>query len=301
MGKQSEAEKQSEDAAHETQVCQIEEKLVDALQQLEQSQRKVDQEVNAREGAELELSTLEEALGEEMNQLEDQCDALELDSQEANKRAAGLELELAEVKMRNKTTEKKTTQAVKELRRQLVREKDTREGLEKALEKQMSLGASTIQSPAAAAKKLKAGDFTQEADQLLRECSNKQLAGKLMENAQCKQQNDDLKQQLEMNQQRIIFADENNALLMKDMEQAQGALKENSELKNIKLTLECKVEELRDEVVVLNEDRETKARLLKEYITAKAEAPRARTDSTDKSDKSPKSSRGLRSNSRVAR
>lgn len=79
----------------------------------------------------------------------------------------------------------------------------------------MSLGASTAASPAAQGKKLKVSDFTGQAEGILRvilshvllrseqDCAPKQLATKLMEAAQCVQQNDELKQQLEMNQQRV--------------------------------------------------------------------------------------------------
>lgn len=63
--------------------------------------------------------------------------------------------------------------------------------------------------------------------------------------------------------------------------QVQGALKDNKELKRRNMVLEDEAEDLQNQVTVLNEDRETKARLLKEYITAKAEGGRARGNSSN--------------------
>eukprot|EP00656_Telonema_subtile_P054303 TRINITY_DN8086_c0_g1_i3.p1 TRINITY_DN8086_c0_g1~~TRINITY_DN8086_c0_g1_i3.p1 ORF type:complete len:367 (-),score=133.75 TRINITY_DN8086_c0_g1_i3:661-1761(-) len=131
-----EQESQSVAQKLEAQVCELEEKLVEAMKEVAEARSNAELETNAREAAELECQTLEEALGEEMNELEIQCEEADVEKEEANKRAAGLELELAEEKRMRKSSEKKTAQALKDLKRQLQREKDTREGLEKALEKQ---------------------------------------------------------------------------------------------------------------------------------------------------------------------
>lgn len=83
----------------------------------------------------------------------------------------------------------------------------------------MNLGSAQSASGHGSSKKLKVSDFMPEAERILKECTAKTLAELLMDKAKCKQQNEELKSQLELNATRIRFVEENNALLMKDMDQ----------------------------------------------------------------------------------
>lgn len=233
---------------------------------LERAEEQVSEETIAREAAELECTALEEALGEEMAQLEEQCTAAELESEESQKKAASFELQIAEARSTHMRAEKKSQQTLKDVKRQLAKEHDTREGLEKALEKQMSLGGlAGVSSPDTKGnKKLKQSDFIAEAENILKDCTPKTLAAALMEKAKCDQQNDELKSQLELNAIRIRFVEENNALLMKDMDTVQDTMKLNEELMKAKMTLEDQVEDL-------TEREATKSRMLKDYISSQSQ------------------------------
>jgi len=266
--------------AERKQVERVQEELAETRKLVEEKEAEIREAFITKEEAQAHSEALEQTLQETFVENEEELERLEAEKEEALQIAAQAEVEISDVKRQSKIHLKKREATLKELQRALAKEKDAREGLEKALERRP-----TVSSPAlgvAPRRNTKPRDFRSEAKGLIAEGDEEQLSSILNDRMQAQATMQESLESLEIANQKVHMLEDSGANMAQEVARAKVAILENKDLKEQNHMLQDQVADLEGHIVILNEDRDTKLKLLKQYIQkppATRVSPRSRANS----------------------
>jgi len=191
--------------------------------------------------------------------------------EDALKKAAQAEMDAQDAKRRGKKDLKKQASTLKELQRALAKEKQAREGLDKALEALLSGGLS---APGAEKATANAREIRTEAAKLLSASDENGLREVLTERAELQAQARELRASLIKANQKVQFLEENGQLIAGDLAHLKDVTDQNRDLKSKNEELTDQISDLEQEILILSEDQKEKTKMLTDYIQAPADGPR---------------------------